>query len=468
MPVFQPESLARWAGGRWSGPPARPIRGFSADTRQMKPGDLFVALATERRDGHEFLEEALAGGASAALVSAPRPVALAQLAVNDTLAAFHRIARAHRRQFPGPVVGVSGSAGKTSTKDLLALLLGNGPDGQGPAAATEANMNNHIGVPLTLVRLDPSVHRFAVVEAGVSARGEMAPLAAMIEPDIAILTLVAPAHLAGLGGLEEVAREKAALAAAVRENGLAIFPESCAAFKAFRELGGKALVVSDGPGDAGSGDRVRLAFSHGGDTTELALSGPGQPAGAFSLCRVTDGMARNAALAVLAALHLGIPAEAVRERLRNWRPAKWRGEIVRRADCIFYLDFYNANPASMTDAVKAFDGLAPPEWPRVYLVGCMEELGPGSARYHRELGRSIRLRSGDVLVVVGEQAGEVRAGALERGAPSGNVLAPGAVDPALMRRLTRDGPCALFVKGSRRYELERALADIAPLEVAHA
>jgi UDP-N-acetylmuramoyl-tripeptide--D-alanyl-D-alanine ligase len=213
---------------------------------------------------------------------------------------------------------------------------------------------------------------------------------------------------------------------------------------------------------------VQLAFKHVGDSTELTLSGPGRPAAAFALCRVTDGMARNAALAILAALHLGVPAKAVRERLRHWRPAKWRGEIIRQAGCILYLDFYNANPASMDDAIKAFEALAPAALRRVYLVGCMEELGPDSARYHRELGRSICLEGDGVLVVVGEQAEAVKAGALERGIRAESVIALDALDPALIRRLLQEGPCAVFVKGSRRHELERALAKIAPPEVAHA
>src|SRR5690606_7199360 len=147
---------------------------------------------------------------------------------------------AHRRAFRAPVVGVTGSAGKTSTKNLLALLLGGAA---GEVLATEGNLNNHLGVPLTLTRLDPARHRFAVIEAGISEPGEMAPLAALTEPDVALTTLVGPAHTAALGGLEDVAREKAVLPAATRPSGLALFPRDCLQFAAFRDLSVRTITV---------------------------------------------------------------------------------------------------------------------------------------------------------------------------------------------------------------------------------
>jgi UDP-N-acetylmuramoyl-tripeptide--D-alanyl-D-alanine ligase len=211
------------------------------DSRQLRTGEVFVAIRTAQRDGHDFLAAAQAAGASAAIVATPQPaLALPQLVVADPLTALQVIARTHRRAFTGPVVGISGSAGKTSTKNLLALLLGGEAGG---VLATEGNLNNHLGVPLTLTRLDPAVHKCAVVEAGISAPGEMAPLAAMIEPDVAINTLVAAAHTAELGGLEGVAREKAILPAAVREAGVAIFPRSSAEFPAFRDLGVRRMII---------------------------------------------------------------------------------------------------------------------------------------------------------------------------------------------------------------------------------
>src|SRR5471032_1278003 len=183
MPTFAPAQLASWTGGRWTTPPGAPLTGFAIDSRAVRAGEIFVALKTEKRDGHEFLAAAQAAGAGAALVATPNPsLKLPQLVVRDPLAAFQAIAREHRRAFRGKVVGISGSAGKTSTKELLTLVLGGAASG---VLATEGNLNNHLGVPLTLTRLDPAAHKFAVVEAGVSAPGEMPPLAAMIRPDLA-------------------------------------------------------------------------------------------------------------------------------------------------------------------------------------------------------------------------------------------------------------------------------------------
>src|SRR5580693_274897 len=140
MPVFPPELLARWTGGRWNRPPPGPIGGFATDTRQIRPGQMFIALKTQQRDGHQFLAAAGAAGAAAALVAAPDPASsLPQLVVEDPLTSFQKVAQAHRRQFQGPVVGISGSAGKTSTKDLVALLLGGTDETDRPPEGSAAD-----------------------------------------------------------------------------------------------------------------------------------------------------------------------------------------------------------------------------------------------------------------------------------------------------------------------------------------
>jgi UDP-N-acetylmuramoyl-tripeptide--D-alanyl-D-alanine ligase len=415
---------------------------------------MFVALKTDKRDGRAFVEAARCAGASAALVASPvAGIPLAQLVVGSPLAALQVIAHRIRRAFHGPVVGISGSAGKTSTKDLLAILLGGTGEGAGgPVLATQGNLNNHIGVPLTLTRLDPAIHSFAVIEAGISSPGEMAPLAAAIEPDIALITLIAPAHLRDLGTLEIVAREKAALAGQVRQGGVALFPTSCAQYAAFRELRVPKIVVGmDGENPATAS--VIYSVSHRDGATELVLRGAGMESEAFALPRVSDGMAQNAALALCAALRLGIGGAALRERLRQWRPAALRGEIRRENGRLLYLDCYNANPASMADALAAFDGIAPADLARIYLIGCMEELGADAGRYHRELGAGLTLRPNDILVVLGEWSDEVKAGAAGAGARSAQILA--AVPRAEVAARLAKFRGAVFVKGSRAHELEK-------------
>jgi UDP-N-acetylmuramoyl-tripeptide--D-alanyl-D-alanine ligase len=467
VPNFNPEQLAAWTGGRWTRPPAGPLTGFHFDSRQMRPGLVFVAIKTAARDGHAFLAAAAQAGAAAALVATPDArVDLPQLVVGDPLGAWQAIAREHRRAFAGPVVGISGSAGKTSTKDLLALLLGGASCG---VVATEGNFNNHLGVPLTLTRIDPAEHRFAVVEAGINAPGEMTPLAAMIQPDVAIVTLVAPAHTEALGGIDGVAREKSRLPAATRVGGVAIFSRATAEQAAFRDLAVRRMIVERAevvrPAEPPK-DRVFFAITHRGEETAVALAyGPPPPLN-FTFRRVSDGMAQNAVLAICAALWLGVARESIQARLREWRPAAMRGEIRHVDGRLLYLDCYNANPASMADALAAFAGIAPEAAPRLYVLGGMEELGAHAADYHRELGRTLALRPGDQVYLIGPHAAVVAEALRARGhaAPAVQVmetLAPAAAALA-------EWPGAIFVKGSRRYALEQVLAGAAGEVLAHA
>ena len=468
MPSFSPEDLSRWTGGRWSGRPAADPVGFCVDSRRLRAGQAFVALRTERRDGHDYLGAALEAGASAAIVArADTGVALPQLVVRDPLAALQAVASGHRRGFRGIVAAITGSAGKTSTKELLAALLGGEDAG---VLATEGNLNNQIGVALTLTRIDPAVHKFAVLEAGISVPGEMGMLAAMIDPDLVIVTLVGPAHLAGLGSLDDVAREKAALAGSLRGKGLCIFPSSCERYAAFRSIGRpRSLVVErvSGPGDCVAREgRARFTVSQSGASTRVSVAAGEPPAIALTLPRVTDGMAQNAALAVCAAISLGVPREKVQRRLLSWRPPHLRGEWTVSEGRRLYLDCYNANPASMEDALATFVAVAPPDEPRLFVIGSMEELGPDTARYHVDVGRSLALRQGDRLVAIGGQAEAVRQGAIESGASPDQVDVAESIDPLTPGLATFRG--SVFVKGSRRHGLERAFAGSEHAEAPHA
>lgn len=455
MPDFPAQQLATWTGGRWTALPVPSLSGFTMDTRQLRAGQVFVALKTSQRDGHDFLAAALAAGASAAIVAIPnRTLALPQLVVADPLAAFQTIAREHRRAFPGKVIGISGSAGKTSTKDLLALLLGGMPG----VLATQGNLNNHLGVPLTLTRLDPAVHAFAVIEAGISEPGEMQVLADMIEPDLSITTLIAPAHLEELGGLDGVAREKAVLPAAVRPAGVAIFPKQCGDFPAFRDLAVKKMIVE--PADVirpaePPKDKVYFAITQRGDSTAIALDYGQPPPLVFTMRRVSNGMAQNAALAICAALWLGVSRETVQVRLTTWAPGGLRGEWRSELGRTLYLDCYNANPASMSDALDTFYAVAPAKEPRLFVLGGMEELGTNAAGYHRDLGRTLHLRAEDFLFVIGDHAATVRTGALENGNQSAQIEVITSLEPVIRRLADFQG--AVFIKGSRRWQLERVL-----------
>lgn len=456
MPAFTPAQLARWTGGHWTTEPVTELAGFGVDSRQIRAGEIFVALKTSQRDGHDFLGAALASGAAAALVAQANPaVPLPQLVVADPQAAFQAIAREHRRAFRGPVVGISGSAGKTSTKDLVELLLGGASGG---VLATAGNLNNHLGVPLTLTRLDPDRHSFAVIEAGISAPGEMKPLADMIEPDVSLITLVAAAHTEALDGLEGVAREKAVLPAATRPSGVAIFGRDTANFGAFRDLHVRSMVVERAdvirPTEPPK-DKVYFTITHRGEQTAISLAYGPPPPLIFTMRRVSEGMAQNAVLAICAALWLGVQRDSIQTRLATWQPAAWRGEIRREDRRLLYLDCYNANPASMLDALEAFTAISPADEPRLYVLGGMEELGADAAAQHRALGRAVRLQEDDRLLVIGPHAPEVCAGVLDQGNFSLQLQILSSLDPAVAAVAEWRG--AVFVKGSRRYQLEKVL-----------
>lgn len=447
MPGFDPEFLAASASGRWSVRPETAPTGFSQDTRTLVPGQMFVALRTGQRDGHDFLAAARGRGAAAALVARPQAeIALPQLVVADPLRAFQAIAAAHRRCFTGPVVGVTGSAGKTSTKDLLALLLGEPP----LVLATEGNLNNHLGVPLTLTRLDPARHCAAVIEAGINQPGEMAELTAMIQPDHGVVTLVGPAHLDKLGSLEGVASEKVGLLTAVRTGGLQVFPQGCWSYAPFQRLENPLVLV---PANEAMvrvvGRTLQFVVLHRPDRTEVTLGGRRT----FVARRVSSGQAQNAALAVALASELGVADADLQDRIRRWVPSQWRGELRRLGAAEVYCDFYNANPASMHDAILAFAGMVRPELPRLYVLGSMEELGKNAADFHRQLGRSLLLRPGDHLFALGGQADVLREGLLENGNDPRQVEVVSALEPVRVHLAGFAG--AVFIKGSRRYQLER-------------
>jgi UDP-N-acetylmuramoyl-tripeptide--D-alanyl-D-alanine ligase len=453
VPQYTPQTLADWTGGQWTRELEAAVTGFTMDTRQLKAGMLFVALRTERRDGHDFLDAARTAGASAALVSAADPaVDLPQLVVTDPLVAWQAIARENRRRFPGPVIGVTGSVGKTSTKDMLAAVLGP------RVLATTGNLNNHLGVPLMLTQLDSDQHDYAVIEAGISAPGEMEVLAGMIEPTDVIVTQVDHAHTEGLGGLDGVAREKAKLAAAVPPDGNMIFPIHLLAWPAFAELPERTVVVEQvemlpAPTSTAA---AQFMVSPDDEQTVLSVVWGRDRVETYTLARTTEGMGRNAALVVTVARRLGFNFDQVQAGLAAWQPAAMRGEVRHESERFIYLDCYNANPCSMADALETFQLRADEEAPRLYLLGGMEELGEESARQHHALGASLNLRAPDHLLVIGTGAEQVQAGALEAGARPEQIEVLTNLEGVATQ--VAAWPGAIFIKGSRRYRLETVLA----------
>ena len=457
MLKFDPQLLAEWAMGEWKETPVKPISGFSIDSRTITEGEMFVAIDAER-DGHDFLGSAWDNGACAGLVNrVDLSVPIPQLVVSDTLNSFHGIAKGHRGTFDGSVVGVTGSCGKTSTKDTLSLIIG-----EQETLCTEGNLNNHLGVPLTILRMNNDRDKYAVVEAGINQVGEMSMLARTISPDLVIVTLVGHSHLEGLGSIENVAREKAMLFEHSQKNPLVIFPEDCLTFESFSkvyETGENHIVLKEG--EPSSSPKSNEAFysiwtetNEDGDSLSLRLWRHGSPFFSLPLPALSAGMARNVALAVLAACELGVSVQEISERLPQYRPSALRGRRLQGRGRTYFVDCYNANPASMKDSIDYFTDQCKGV-PRLFVLGGMEELGDVGPILHRQVASHISIEENDSFILMGEKASWMAEGLLEGGANEEQVMVLSNLDDA--RPFVEDFDGAVLFKGSRLNELEQLL-----------
>lgn len=425
--------------------------GFSFDSRSIAPGEVFVALETGVRDGHEFLGDAERAGAACALVSKPQAsLGLPQIVVEDTLVALQELGSAWRKRWGKRIIAVTGSCGKTSTKELLRLLLG-----KQRTHASPGNLNNHIGVPLSLLLLREH-HECAVIEAGINQGGEMDFLAEMISPEVGVVTTIGPSHLEKLGTLEGVASEKVQLPSAATE--VVYLGPACSEYEAFtRKRFPEATWLVP---DARSGP-----FGFGGSIWRIGVDGTrarlhpdtvGEGAFEFSAGMATPGMIENMGLAILIARAEGIEDLTIQERLESWRPASQRGEILRVGDRFVYADHYNANPTSFADAVCFFDHQFP-DTPRCWVVGAMEELGVESAVWHRKLAAALPVKEGDKVFLVGDGAAEMAPILNSRIGEDSVRLAETSAEIA---DEVAEAPGTVFLKGSRKHKLEKVLDSL--------
>ena len=416
----------------------RPIRAVTTDTRAIGAGDLFVALRGDRFDAHDFLADAVAKGAAALVVSdAGRAAGLGVpvLVVADTLAALGRLGRYRRRAWRGTVIAVAGSNGKTSTKELLRAALGAGRR----VHATAGNLNNQIGVPLTLLALS-EVADVAVVEVGTNYPGEIAILRAIVEPDVAVLTSIGEEHLEGLGDLAGVLREEAAVFAGVP---LAITPAAQPEVAALaRAMAGRVL---DAGLDAGDVHAERWAIDGEGRGT-LVLGGVEVMVplrGAHNL--------RNAVLALVAARECGVGLAAAAAGIARMPAPSMRSAWEPLGRATLLNDAYNANPASARAALDLLDGLGAGRQ-RVVVLGSMRELGAAAPAMHAEVARYALATGADVVAGVGDFAPVLAPLA----AADPRIVAAPDVDelwPLLAPRLAPDA--VVLLKASRGMRLER-------------
>jgi UDP-N-acetylmuramoyl-tripeptide--D-alanyl-D-alanine ligase len=449
--------IAAAVGGRLSGDGTVTVTGaVTVDSRGVGPGDLFVALPGERVDGHDFLAAAAGAGAAAALTTRPDD-ALPCVVVDDGVAALGLLAAAvHRRMVASGVVtvGITGSSGKTSTKDLLGQVLATA----GPTVSPPNSYNNDIGLPLTVLSADATT-RFLVLEMGARGPGHIARLCRIARPEVGVVLNVGSAHLGEFGSAEGIAQAKGELVEALPRNGTAVLNADDP-----RVLGmaprtvARVLTTGRGP-DADVralgvtlDDVARPRFT-------LAAQGEQHP---VALQVVGEHQVANALSAAGAALAAGMrPAEVAAALSEAVPRSRWRMEVTRRADGVTVVnDAYNANPESMRAALAALAGL--PGTRRIAVLGAMGELGPGADGEHERLGRDAAAGGVDLVVAVGSDAVGIARGAGAAGlsAGEGSVHVPDrAAARSLLSEVLRPGDVVL-VKASRAYGLEKLAEDL--------
>ncbi|MFK8021108.1 MAG: UDP-N-acetylmuramoyl-tripeptide--D-alanyl-D-alanine ligase [Pseudomonadales bacterium] len=438
------------------------VTSVSTDTRTLEQGDLFIALQGENFDARQFLSQAEQKRASAAIVAEYfSDVSLPQIVVPDTLLALGKIAAWNRQQFAKPVVGLTGSVGKTSCKELLASILRE----NGDVLATSGNLNNEIGVPLTLLRLEKE-HDYAVIEMGAAQRGDIEYLGRVAQPDLALITTVAEAHLDGFKSIENIAATKAEIYQSLGEQGIAVinidndhtrpmldqFPHcKIVSFSA----SGRSATVS------ATNIKVNTLESAAPATYSFTLEAPGFSV-FVSLSVPGEFMVSNALAAAACAYALGFDAHQIKRGIESFSGFRQRMKTQPGiAGSLVIDDSYNANPASMRAAIDVLSSMS---GSRVLVMGVMAELGPDSERLHREIGEYALDRKIDHLVCLGSAA-QSAASAFSTSAQLFESHQQ-CIEHCNELAQSLDQPVCFLVKGSRSAKMEKIVANLSMLEGA--
>ncbi len=436
MPEFRPGELSQWVSRMWSNEmPAGTVSGVTQDTRSLKAGDLYVAIQGDRYDGHRFVQEAFSRGAVGALVQedfewTDNPL----LKVPDPVRGLQDLARGYRKKWVGTIIGVTGSVGKTTVKEMCADVLSS----IGETHRTAGNYNNHIGLPLTMLAM-PQDARFGVFEVGMNHPGEIGELADLLQPNVAILTDICNAHRESFSSLEAIAREKARLAERVPSTGWVVLDRDSEWYGMVRRHTCARVVSISLAGEADYtgrplGDGV---MNVNGCDYEMPLPG--------------EHIMRNALRAIALGSELGATPEQIAEGLRRFRAAPMRWQQTEIDGIRFINDAYNANPLSMRASLRTLSNLAGggKKWA---VLGGMRELGEVEAEEHAALGRFIVELKLDGVITVGGLGRMITCQGMDQFFHSDN-----AADAARILKSNLTTGDHVLLKASRSEQLEKVL-----------
>lgn len=422
--------------------------GYSIDSRTLNPGDLFIAITGERFDGHEYVQAAFEKGAVGAIVQAGRQVdgdPQRLLKVDDTLKALQLLGAAARRLWGKSLLAVTGSAGKTTTKEILAHILAT----RFRVMKSSGNLNNHIGLPLQLLKLEAE-HDFGVVEMGMNHAGEIRALGELAHHDLAVVTTVAPVHLEFFGSLAEIARAKYEIIETLPSGGVAVLNADDEYVSQFgRDFKGKVVTFGIKRTADVTAQRVKLNGAEG-STFELVVDSVGEPV-TFPL--VGEHNIYNALAAAAAAMDRGISPSQAAAALSSIAPPDKRGQVLHLHGATIINDCYNSNPRALEAMIDTLASMKAER--RILVVGEMLELGPTAETLHRECGTHAAEKKIDIVIGVRGMARAVAEAACGSGTQAQFVETPEQAGEWLARNL-RPGD-AVLLKASRGVKLERAL-----------
>jgi len=422
--------------------------GYSIDSRTLNPGDLFIAISGEHFDGHNYVQAALEKGAVGAIVEAGKQVPgdpLRLLKVEDTLKALQLLGAAARRLWGKPLLAVTGSAGKTTTKEILAHILAT----RFRVMKSSGNLNNHIGLPLQLLKLEAE-HDLGVVEMGMNHAGEIRALGALAHHDLAVVTTVAPVHLEFFGSLAEIARAKYEIIETLHSGGVAVLNADDEYVCQFgRDFKGKVVTFGIKRSADVSALKVKLNGAEG-STFELVVGSVGEPV-TFPL--VGEHNIYNSLAAAAAAMERGISPSQAAAALSSIAPPDKRGQVLHLHGATIINDCYNSNPRALEAMIDTLASMKAER--RILVVGEMLELGPTAEALHRECGKHAAEKKIDVVIGVRGMARAVAEAACGSGTQAQFVETPEQAGEWLARNL-RPGD-AVLLKASRGVKLERAL-----------